>query len=198
LTEVQLRWSVIQKEAYAIFHCSSQLDYLLGDRKFIIQTDHRNLTYMQKNTNSMVIRWYIALQELDYKVEYIKGADNEMADAMSRLCVNHIAEPIHHLAAIHLLSNLSGDHLEPLHMCHNSTVDHGGVDRTIQYLQRLGCTWPAMRSDTKRFNKTCPLCQQLDTTKVITNTMKFTTSTYDPWQVLNMDFVGPYPTGEYI
>ena len=198
LTEVQLRWSVIQKEAYAIFHCCTQLDYLLRDRKFIIQTDHRNLTYMQKNTNSMVIRWDIALQELDYKVEYIKGADNEMADAMSRLCINHIAEPVHLLAAIQLLSDLSGDHLEALHMCHNSTVGHGGVDRTIQYLQRLGCTWPTMRSDTKRFIKTCPLCQKLDATKVITNTMKFTTSTYEPWQVLNMDFIGPYPTGEYV
>ena len=85
LTEVQLRWSVIQKEAYAIFHCCTQLDYLLRDRKFIIQTDHRNLTYMQKNTNSMVIRWDIALQELDYTVEFIKGTDKEMADSMSRL-----------------------------------------------------------------------------------------------------------------
>jgi hypothetical protein len=28
--------------------------------------------------------------------------------------------------------------------------------------------------------------------------MKFTTSTYEPWQVLNMDFIGPYPTGEYV
>ena len=56
LTEVQLRWSVIQKEAYAVFHCCTQLDYLLRDRRFIIETDHRNLTYMQKNTNSMVIR----------------------------------------------------------------------------------------------------------------------------------------------
>lgn len=198
LTEVQLRWSVIQKEAYAIFHCCTQLDYLLRDRKFIIQTDHRNLTYMQKNTNSMVIRWDIALQELDYAVEYIKGADNEIADAMSRLCINRIAEPVQLLSAIHLLSDLSGDHLEALHMCHNSTVGHGGVDRTVGYLQRLGFTWPAMRRDTKQFIKTCPLCQKLDATKVIANTIKFTTSTYEPWQVLNMDFIGPYPTGEYV
>jgi RNase H-like domain found in reverse transcriptase len=30
-TEVQLRWSVIQKEAYAIFYCCTTLDYLLQD-----------------------------------------------------------------------------------------------------------------------------------------------------------------------
>ena len=198
LTEVQLRWSVIQKEAYAIFHCCTQLDYLLRDRKFIIETDHRNLTYMQKNTNSMVIRWDIALQELDYELKYIKGTDNEMADAMSRLCVNHIEEPQLLVAAIETLSQLTGDQLEALHLCHNSTVGHGGVDRTIQYLQRLDITWPAMRRDTKRFIKTCPLCQKMDSKKIVTNTVKFTTSTYEPWQVLNMDFIGPYPSGEYV
>ena len=91
---------------------------------------------MQKNTNSMVIRWDIALQELDYTVEFIKGTDNEMADSMSRLCLNRIEEPIQLMAAIELLADVSGDQLEALHMCHNSTVGHGGVDRTIQYLQR--------------------------------------------------------------
>ena len=71
LTEVQLRWSVIQKEAYAVFYCCTQLDYLLRDRRFIIETDHRNLTYMLKNTNSIVIRWDIAIQELDCTLGFI-------------------------------------------------------------------------------------------------------------------------------
>ena len=44
LTEVQLRWATIQKEAYAIFYCCSKLDTLLKDRKFTILTDHANLT----------------------------------------------------------------------------------------------------------------------------------------------------------
>ena len=70
LTDIQLRWSVIQKEAFAIFYCCNVLDYLLRDRKFIIETDHRNLTYLQKNNNSMVIRWDIAIQELDYTVRF--------------------------------------------------------------------------------------------------------------------------------
>ena len=198
LTEVQLRWSVIQKEAYAIFHCCTQLDYLLRDRKFIIETDHRNLTYMQKNTNSMVIRWDIALQELDYTVRFIKGKDNEIADTMSRLCTNLISSPSDLLSAIQVLSDLTGDQLEALHMCHNSRVGHGGVDRTVAYLTRLGHTWPSMRRDTKHFIKTCPCCQKLNAAKTAISTIKFTTSTYEPWMALNMDFIGPFPTGEYI
>ena len=91
----------------------------------------------------MVITCAIAVQEIDYTEEYMKGANNEMADAISRLCINHIAEPVQLLSAIHLLSDLSGDHLEALHMFHNSTVGNGGVDRTVGYLQRFAFTWPA-------------------------------------------------------
>jgi RNase H-like domain found in reverse transcriptase len=39
LTQTQLAWSTIQKEAYAIFFCCTHLDNLLRDRKFTILTD---------------------------------------------------------------------------------------------------------------------------------------------------------------
>ena len=198
LTDVQLRWSVIQKEAYAVFYCCTQLDYLLRDRRFIIETDHRNLTYMQKNTNSMVIRWDIAIQELDFTIRFIKGKDNEIADSMSRLCTNLIVDVDLMQSAIYILSDVTGDQLEGLQMCHNSKVGHGGVDRTIAYLKRLGYFWPSMRRDTKQFIKTCPCCQKMESSKRAVNTMKFTTSTYEPWTALNMDFIGPYSTGEYV
>ena len=46
LSASQINWSTIQKEAYAIFYCCQQLDYLIRDRKFTIHTGHMNLTYM--------------------------------------------------------------------------------------------------------------------------------------------------------
>ena len=46
LNEAQLRWSVIQKEAYGIFHSCTYLQSLLRDRKFVIKTDH----YSSANT----------------------------------------------------------------------------------------------------------------------------------------------------
>ena len=138
LNEVQLRWSVIQKEAYAIFYCCTQLDYLLRDRRFIIETDHRNLTYMQKNTNSMVIRWdctrmgyLLPHSQYWYDTPHHRitghsytgaglrstlhqGKDNEIADTMSRLCTNLISAPQELQAAIQVLSELTGDQLEAL------------------------------------------------------------------------------------
>ena len=146
----------------------------------------------------MVIRWDIAIQELDFTLRFIKGKDNEIADSMSRLCTNLIKDVELMQAAIHILSDVTGDQLEGLQMCHNSKVGHGGVDRTIGYLKRLGYFWPSMRRDTKQFIKTCPCCQKLDASKKALSTIKFTTSTYEPWTALNMDFIGPYSTGEYV
>ena len=42
LSAAQLRWSVIQKEAYAIYYSCIFLKSLIRDRKFTIRTDHRN------------------------------------------------------------------------------------------------------------------------------------------------------------
>ena len=88
LTPTQIRWSTIQKEAYAIFYCCTQLDYLIRDRTFTIYTDHLNITYMKQNPTSMVERWFIAMQELHFTVVFVPGTSNALADALSRLCPN--------------------------------------------------------------------------------------------------------------
>jgi RNase H-like domain found in reverse transcriptase len=88
LTQTQLAWSTIQKEAYAFFFCCTHLDNLLRDRIFTILTDH----------NSMIVLRHLALQELDFQIIFIPGVDNVIADAMSRLCINN--KPTAILAAI--------------------------------------------------------------------------------------------------
>ena len=85
LTPTQIRWSTIQKEAYAIFYCCTQLDYLIRDRTFTIYTNHLNITYMKQNPTSMVARWFIAMQELHFPVVFVPGTSNALADALSRL-----------------------------------------------------------------------------------------------------------------
>ena len=54
LSQTQVKWSVIQKEAYAIFYCCTYLDAMLRDRQFTILTDHKNLKFIEKSTASMV------------------------------------------------------------------------------------------------------------------------------------------------
>ena len=92
LAQTQLNWSTIQKEAYAIFFCCTHLDHLLRDRKFTILSDHKNLTFIKQAANPMTVRWHLALQELDFNIEFVPGVDNVIADAMSRLCTNNKPE----------------------------------------------------------------------------------------------------------
>ena len=56
---------------------------LLG-HQITVYTDHRNLTYKFFNTER-VMRWRLILEELGLELIYIKGENNVVADALSRL-----------------------------------------------------------------------------------------------------------------
>lgn len=81
---VQLRWSTIEKEAYAIFYGVTKLSSFLLGQHFTIETDHRNLVYMHKATAPKIVRWKLRLQEFDFTIHHIPGAMNNEADSLSR------------------------------------------------------------------------------------------------------------------
>src|SRR6202000_282528 len=60
--------------------------HLLGAR-FEVHTDHRTLTYFdtQKDLSRRQQRWAEYLSQYDYELRYIKGEENTVADALSRL-----------------------------------------------------------------------------------------------------------------
>ena len=201
LTVTQLKWSVIQKEAYAIAFCCKSLEALLRDRKFTILTDHKNLTFIKEESNPMVQRWNTALQELDYDLKYVPGSQNTIADAMSRLCPNYkvtdeIAPTM--LAALHTQPVIADDHNIIIADCHNPMVGHGGVERTLRKIKDSNRSWPTMRADVKQYIRECPCCQKMSQIKTPIKVLKFTTSTYRPMETLNIDFIGPFPDKGYV
>ncbi|XP_074343112.1 uncharacterized protein LOC141680927 [Apium graveolens] len=60
--------------------------YLQGHH-FIIKTDHQSLKYILEQRLSTLLqqKWLAKLMGLDYEISYKKGADNKVADALSRL-----------------------------------------------------------------------------------------------------------------
>ena len=199
LSETQLRWSVIQKEAYGIFFCCTHLDRMLRDRKFEILTDHKNLMFIKLDSNPMVVRWWMALQELHFTIRYIKGEENEIADALSRLCLNRKANaPIGIVSALIASKPLSTDHYSAIAACHNTMVGHGGVERTMKKLKSIKINWPYMRRDVWTFIQECPCCQKMSQVRPPVTALKYTTSTYRPMECINIDFIGPYPDKGYL
>jgi len=88
LMNQQLNWSVPEKEAFAIFYAFCKLEHLLRDVHFILQTDHKNLTYINYGNSAKILRWKIHVQEFDFSIEYKKGEENETADILSRYVEN--------------------------------------------------------------------------------------------------------------
>jgi hypothetical protein len=86
LTDTERRWSVYEKEGYAIFYACKKWEHFLRGNHFHLFTDHKNLTFLNRPPSEKVMRWRLAIQEYDFSVAYIKGETNNVADALSR-CV---------------------------------------------------------------------------------------------------------------
>jgi hypothetical protein len=92
----EARWTTLEQECYAIYHCITALSHHLLGHKFTVETDHKNLVYLDKATSPKVVRWRLRLQEYDFEVQHIPGRENAVADALSRCLVlgpNHVAQP---------------------------------------------------------------------------------------------------------
>ena len=81
---------------------------------------------------------------------------------------------------------------------HNSLCGHHGVERTIKKLKTAGHDWPFLRPHVRKYNRECPLCQKISQIKRQIHASPFTTSSYTPMEVINMDYIGPYPDGGYV
>ena len=87
LTEVEQRWSTIDKEAIAIVWAVTKFRTFLLARKFIVKSDHQPLKYLfnTAKVSGKIHRWRLLLGEFDFKVEYIEGKENVVADFYSRV-----------------------------------------------------------------------------------------------------------------
>ena len=146
----------------------------------------------------MVGRWRVALQELDYTIGYVPGKENDIADAMSRLCLNRMEKKSELVSSLHVKQLTTNEQYELIGSCHNATVGHGGVQRTLRNLKAKKKVWPGMKEAVKTFIKNCPCCQKMSAVKIPINSYTYTTSTYKPMCCLNIDFIGPFPDKGHI
>jgi hypothetical protein len=336
-TGAQMRWQVNEKEAFGIYHAIIHFEYLLRDKKFTLQTDHQNLTYISDSCSHKVIRWKIAIMEFNFDCEHIKGVDNSVADYFSRLkprttdevvmmcyspteptidqqqfiemCHAMVWAPALELGTLATSSNReylarmallepipmvipdqvnteAEAHKQPTINLHdhdpvnsipkrkkrkksvtiqepittlpsttttdntnplmetttdapiNTTTDipttvnspylhetvlagdaavrdirqmyddfktvhgalpgHHGVERTltklIEYLKSINRQpWAGIRSDVQRFVRQCPCCQKMSQLKPVVATKPYTLASYNPWEKINIDAMGPFP-----
>jgi len=86
----ETRYSTFQQEAGAIVWALERFkEYTLGHH-VIVETDHKNLSYVKKSTMPQLERWRMRLQEFDFEVQYLQGSLNHVADGLSRKNVDDV------------------------------------------------------------------------------------------------------------
>ena len=60
--------------------------------RFVLQTDHRPLNYLQTSNfkNSRIMGWALSLQEFSFEVLPVSGQANVFADLLSRSAVDQV------------------------------------------------------------------------------------------------------------
>jgi hypothetical protein len=87
LNNAEINLDTTQKEVLSvIWNVKHFRPYLYG-KKFLIRTDHQPLQWLRnlKEPNAKLTRWRLALEEYDYRIEYVPGKSNQVADALSRI-----------------------------------------------------------------------------------------------------------------
>ena len=93
LNSAQKRYTTGEQELLSIVETLKEFRNILLGHKLIVHTDHKNLLY-NKLANDRMIRWRLLLEEYDPTFEHVKGNDNVIADALSRLDADFSKEPL--------------------------------------------------------------------------------------------------------
>jgi hypothetical protein len=82
----EVKYSATKRELRAVVWTLLKFEQLLLAGRFILYTDHRALTFLltQKHQNPMIERWVDKILQFDFEIRHIAGAENIIADALSR------------------------------------------------------------------------------------------------------------------
>jgi len=87
MNSAETRYPVHEQELLAIVEAmSTWTHYLKGAAGVRVLTDHKSLTFFQTQPmlSGRQVRWMEVLSQFDYTIEYVRGATNVVADALSR------------------------------------------------------------------------------------------------------------------
>ncbi|GFT62453.1 retrovirus-related Pol polyprotein from transposon 297 [Trichonephila clavipes] len=86
-SKAERNYSTVERELPAIILGLKRLKHYLDGQKFIIETDHNPLRYLNKmgSTNPRLQRWALSLQPFNFEIKHKPGRLHGNADGLSRL-----------------------------------------------------------------------------------------------------------------
>ena len=178
LSPSERKHSSIEKEAYAIVECLRKWRHLLIGRHFTLVTDQRSVSFMFDQThaskvkNEKIQRWRLELSNFHYDVVYRPGADNRVADTLSRNF------------------NCSLSHTIDLKQLHDSLC-HPGSTRFFHLIRARNL--PFSSDDVKKLTSQCAVCSEIKP-RFHTPLPSFLVKATQPFERISLDFKGPIPS----
>ena len=88
LDSAQRRYTVQERELFAVIHALKTWRHYLYGNHFVVTTNHESLKYFcdQQDLKGRQAPWADLIQNFDFSIRYRKGSMNIVADALSRVC----------------------------------------------------------------------------------------------------------------
>jgi hypothetical protein len=153
-TEPASKWDTYKREAYAIFHAVHSFSYYLRGKEFLVETDHRNLQWIETSQTPIVVRWRALLQSYSFLIRHIPGVENKVADWMSRMY--RITDDV--------LYNLEFDDI--MKTVHGKEALHFGAAETWTRAKQLFPDAHIPIEAVRTYVKECPMCQKMRNTGI--------------------------------
>jgi len=87
-TPTETRWSTFQQEMGAMLWSLERFNEYTMGYPVIVETDHRNISYVKRSVMPQLQRWRMRLEAFDFQVHWLCGALNDCADGLSRSAVD--------------------------------------------------------------------------------------------------------------
>lgn len=194
--DVQRNWDTREQEGFGVFYCVMQFQHFTRGSKFIIQTDHKNLTFISKSKTPKVIRWRLQLQEFDFTIDHFPGEKNVVADAISRLHNDPTMLSMQNtVVANPTPTPIETDVLRVIFdEVHNSVVGHRGVTQTSRLMaEKLGVSLNTSATNlVLKWIKSCAVCQKVRLRQPKMEISLRTTAKSEPFMSYTIDTIGPF------
>ena len=211
-TKQQYRWSTSDKECHAIYYGVKYLHHMIANREVHIFTDHRAIAvaaHTSLSASPKIQRMRQELSTYNLQYHYIRGEDNVVADALSRLVGKDIGlgdeiedrelddfekdleerlTDLKMIALVYAGDKISKEEAQRRIKKYHGELGHWGLGSTIARITANGEHWKGMRNQLKRYIDSCEHCiRNKPNSGVRVHAEQFSLSYYSPNEAWAMD-----------